>query len=75
MCIRDSTDPTTDRLSLRVLFKMLRDVSRLTGASALRVAFDALARREGRRLLLDVLAREFRNILDSIRRLRVRPHR
>jgi len=70
-----ATDPTTDRLSLRVLFKMLRDVSRLTGASALRVAVDALARREGRRLLLDVLAREFRNILDSIRRLRVRPHR
>ena len=70
-----ATDPTTDRLSLRVLFKMLRDVSRLTGASALRVAFDALARREGRRLLLDVLTREFQSILDSVRRLRVRPHR
>ncbi len=70
-----ATDPTTDRLSLRVLFKMLRDVSRLTGASALRVAFDALARREGRRLLLDVLTREVQNILDSVRRLRVRPHR
>jgi len=59
-----ATDERTRSLSIRKLFAMLQDVSLLASTPRFRVALDALREREGRVLLLEVLACELRNLLD-----------
>jgi len=62
-----TTDDDISTLSVFNLLPMLTDISRLTGASRLRIAFDALAHAEARVLLRDCLLADFSRSLLAIR--------
>jgi hypothetical protein len=62
-----TTDDDISTLSVFNLLPMLTDISRFTGASRLRIAFDALAHAEARVLLRDCLLADFSRSLLAIR--------